>query len=169
MSALSCFLQISAKLALSWILVARSIFGPGSFVISPYLGPFVASFITSVTTWRWTFYLLAILSAVCWILVIALIDETYYNRAIPEEKQPPRKSRLLRLIGVEQWQSRHQRITFARAVMRPFVTIIKLPVLFIFGYYTFTFAWVIGLNTQISVFLTNPKLYNFTPHDLGES
>ena len=49
----------------------------------------------------------------------------------------------------------------------PFSVIVKLPVLLSFGYYIFTFAWVIGLNTQISVFLTNPKLYNFSDKDIG--
>ena len=55
-----------------------------------------------------------------------------------------------------------------RALLRPFLAIVKLPVLLSFGYYVFTFAWVIGLNTQISVFLTNPKLYAFNDKDLGK-
>lgn len=107
------------------------------------------------------------LNAVCLILVIAFVDETYYNRQIPAEKQTKKGSRLLRLVGIEQWKSRHQRVTLGRALLRPFLAVAKVPVLISFAYYTFTFAWVVGLNTQISVFLTNPKLYSFSSKDVG--
>lgn len=108
-------------------------------------------------------------SAICWLLVLAFADETFYDRQIPADQQPERRSRLLRLVGVEQWKTRHQRSSFGRALLRPFVVVFKLPVFLSFLYYVFTFAWVIGLNTQISVFLTNPKLYAFNDKDLGTS
>lgn len=139
----------------------------GFIVLSPYLGPFCASFIVWRSTWRWTYYLVAIVSALCWLAVLALVDETYYNRQIPADRLSERRSRLLRLIGIEQWKSRDQRSSFRQALLRPFLAIVKLPVLLSFGYYIFTFAWVIGLNTQISVFLTNPELYAFNDKDLG--
>ncbi|KAL8949503.1 MAG: hypothetical protein Q9222_004393 [Ikaeria aurantiellina] len=139
----------------------------GFIVLSPYLGPFSASFIVWKTTWRWVFYLLAILSAICLLLILAFADETYYNRAVPTEHQPKRKSRLLRLVGIEQWQTRNQRPSLYSCILRPWLVIAKLPVFLSFCYYTFTFAWVVGLNTQISVFLTDPKLYAFDDRDLG--
>ena len=74
------------------------------------------------------------------------MEETYYNRQIPAEKQATKGSRLLRLVGIEQWKSRHQRGTLGRALLRPFLAIAKVPVLISFVYYTFTFAWVVGLN-----------------------
>ena len=138
-------------------------------MLSPYLGPFCASFIVYKTSWRWVFYLVTLASALCWLLVLALADETFYDRRIPIDKQPLRKSRLLRLVGIEQWKTRHQRTSYGSALLRPFVAIMKLPVFLSFLYYIFTFAWVVGLNTQISVFLTNPKLYNFSNKDLGMS
>ncbi|CAO1605759.1 hypothetical protein XANCAGTX0491_009265 [Xanthoria calcicola] len=139
----------------------------GFIILSPYLGPFSASFIVWKSTWRWAFYLLAMVSALSWLLIVALADETYYDRHIPMDQQPKRKSRLSRLVGIEQWKSRHQRPAFGRALLRPFFAIVKLPVLLSFGYYVFTFAWVIGLNTQISVFLTDPELYGFNEKELG--
>ena len=108
------------------------------------------------------------LNAVCWILAVVFLDETYYNRQIPTDKQAIKKSRLLRLLGTEQWKSRHDRSTLRRALLRPFLAIVKIPVLISFAYYTFTFAWVVGLNTQISVFLTNPSLYAFNDKDVGQ-
>ncbi|KAL8831348.1 MAG: hypothetical protein Q9170_005341 [Blastenia crenularia] len=139
----------------------------GFIILSPYLGPFSTSFIVWKSTWRWAFYLLTMVSALCWLLILAVADETYYNRQIPMDQQPKRRSRLLRLVGIEQWSSRHQRPSFGQALLRPFLAIVKLPVLLAVAYYFFTFAWVVGLNTQISVFLTNPELYDFNDKDVG--
>lgn len=107
------------------------------------------------------------MNAVCLVLVILFVDETYYDRSIPQDQQPIRKSRLARLIGIEQWKSRHQRISFAQACMRPVFTILKLPVLLATVYYIFTFAWVIGLNAATAVFLETT--YKFGPNESGES
>ena len=71
-------------------------------------------------------------------------------------------------MGTEQWKSRHDRSTLGRALLRPFLAIAKVPVLINFAYYTFTFAWVVGLNTQIAVFLTAPSLYAFNDKDVGQ-
>ena len=127
----------------------------------------MASFITWKTKWQWAYWIITILWAVVLILIVAFMDETYYNRKIPRDQQPERKSRLLRLVGYEQWQSRHQRNSFSAAMMRPVVTIIKLPVLFISLYYAFTFAWVIGLNAATGVFLA--EFYHFGPKASGMS
>lgn len=95
------------------------------------------------------------------------MDETYYNRKIPRDQQPERKSRFMRLVGYEQWQTRQQRISFFAAMRRPIITIIKLPVLLISLYYVFTFAWVIGLNSTTGFFLQ--KVYHFGPVASGMS
>ena len=100
--------------------------------------------------------------------VVFFLDETYYSRRIPAEKQAIKRSRRLRLVGIEQWKSRHQRGTFGRSLLRPFLAVAKVPVLVSFVYYTFTFAWVVGLNTQISALLTNPNVYGFDGKDVGQ-
>jgi nitrate/nitrite transporter NarK len=93
------------------------------------------------------------------------MDETFYDRKISRDQQPVRRSRLLRLIGVEQWHSRHQRNTFWQAVKRPAIAITKVPVILVTLYYVFTFGWVIGLNATTGVFLQ--KLYHFGPESSG--
>lgn len=93
------------------------------------------------------------------------MDETIYNRSLSQDQQPVPRSRLLRLVGVEQWRSRHLRQTFFQALMRPFIAISKLPVLLCTIYYFLNFAWVIGVNTTISIWLTT--FYKFTPYNLG--
>jgi nitrate/nitrite transporter NarK len=107
-----------------------------------------------------------ILWAVVLILIVAFMDETYYDRTIPRDQQPARKSRLLRLIGVEQWKSRHQRNTFLQAISRPAIVITKIPVLLTTLYYVFTFGWVIGLNATTGVFLHT--VYHFGPQNSGK-
>ena len=93
------------------------------------------------------------------------MDETIYNRNLTRGQQPLPKSRLLRLVGVEQWRSRHLRQTFLQALMRPLIAISKLPVLLCTVYYFLNFAWIIGVNTTISIWLTT--FYKFTPYNLG--
>jgi nitrate/nitrite transporter NarK len=94
------------------------------------------------------------------------MDETYYNRNISQDQQPVRKSRLLRLIGIEQWHSRGQRNTFWQAVQRPAIAITKVPVFLITLYYVLTFGWVIGLNATTGVFLH--EIYHFGSLSSGQ-
>lgn len=119
----------------------------------------MGSFIIWRSTWPWAYWIITILWAVVLILIVSFMDETFYNRKIPQDQQPLRKSRLLRLVGVEQWKSRHQRNSFWAAMKRPAVTIAKVPVLLTSLYYVFTFAWVIGLNAATGVFLQ--EVYHF--------
>lgn len=107
------------------------------------------------------------LTGLCLICIVLFVDETYYNRRIPASERPVPKSRLMRLIGVEQWKSRNQRSTFYQAFMRPWQVIVKPTVLLSMTYYMFTFAWVVGINTTLSIFLT--PLYNFGLRQIGTS
>ena len=137
----------------------------GGIIVSPYLGPLITAFIVDKEAWPNAFWVNTGLSALCWLLVIGLLDETIYNRSLARDLQPAPRSRLLRLIGVEQWQSRHLRQTFFQALMRPVIAISKLPVLLCTIYYFLNFAWIIGVNATISIWLTT--IYKFTPYNLG--
>lgn len=116
-------------------------------------------------SWRWPFWLYTIETGLCLIAVILLADETYYDRMLSYEKQPPRQSRFLRLIGIEQWRSRHLRNGFGEAMMRAFRTIARPVVLLADFYYMCTFAWVVAINATLSLFLAS--LYNFGPKQIG--
>ena len=91
------------------------------------------------------------------------MDETIYNRN--SAQSPVAKSRLLRLVGVEQWRNRHLRQTFSQTLMRPLIAIWKLPVLLCTIYYFLNFAWIIGVNATVSIWLT--EIYKFKPYNLG--
>ncbi len=123
------------------------------------------AFIINKTKWPVAFWVGTGLTGLCWLLIIAFMDETIYNRALPPNRQPIAKSRVLRLLGIEQWRNRHTRLTFSQAVKRPLIAISKLPVLLGATYYFLNFAWIIGVNATLSVWLT--EFYKFTPYNIG--
>ena len=138
----------------------------GSTIISPYIGPLIAAFIVYKKPWADVFWVNTGLTAFAWLLIVFFMDETIYNRRIEPSAQIPPKSRIMRLIGVEQWKSRHNRQTFTQAILRPLIAISKVPVLLSTIYYFLNFAWIIGVNATISIWLT--EFYHFTPYNLGK-
>ncbi|GAD95174.1 major Facilitator Superfamily protein [Paecilomyces variotii No. 5] len=134
-------------------------------VLSPYFGPLFAAFIISTQSWRIPFVVYTLETFLCLALVVLFVDETYYNRSIPQSAQPPRKSRFMRLIGLEQWKSRSQRSSLKEAIMRPVKVVLKPTVAISVFYYLCTFAWVVGINTTLAMFVT--PLYNFGPLQIG--
>lgn len=135
-------------------------------ILSPYFGPMFTAFIINTLPWQWAFGLYTIMTGLCLIFIMIFADETYYDRRIPVDSQPARGSHFSRMIGIAQWKSRQQRNTFGQALQRPFIAISKLPVLLTTLYYMLTFAWVVGINTTLSIFLT--PLYNFGPKQIGK-
>jgi nitrate/nitrite transporter NarK len=101
----------------------------------------------------------------CLVLAILFVDETYYDRRIPASSQPPRGSKISRLLGIAQYRSRHLRNTLSQALMRPVKVVLKPTVFISCFYYLLTFAWVVGINTTLAIFLT--PLYNFGPLQIG--
>jgi hypothetical protein len=93
------------------------------------------------------------------------VEETYYDRRIASSDQPPKGSRISRLTGLAQFQSRHLRNSFGQACLRPVRVILKPTVFLSCLYYLLTFAWVVGIDTTLSIFLT--PLYNFGPKQIG--
>ncbi len=137
-----------------------------ALVISPFLGPLLGAFMVNFVSWRWPYWVYAIETGIILVLVVLFVDEPYYDRSIPEDQQPIRRSRIRRLIGTEQWQSRHQRNTFLEACMRP-IQAMRWPVFIPCFFYLVTFAWSVGVNNALSVFLS--ELYHFTPKNTGMS
>jgi MFS family permease len=84
------------------------------FIVSPYLSPLFAYFILAGTgnnspekgDWRAVLYLVFGIICLDLILIVAFADETYYNRTISVEEQPPRGSRIMRLLGLWQLKNR---------------------------------------------------------------
>ncbi|KAH7201386.1 MFS transporter [Fusarium oxysporum] len=153
-------------------------------ILSPYMGPLLTAFIITTQSWPIAFwvYFAEVRPATVFITLsskltlpqqtslaltftILFVEETYYDRRITAANQPLRGSRVANLFGFAQYQSRHLRNSFGQACMRPFRVIIKPTVFLSCLYYLLTFAWVVGINTTLSIFLT--PLYNFGPKQIG--
>jgi MFS family permease len=134
-------------------------------IIAPFVGPLVSAFIVNQTTWRWVFWLLTMLSAICWVLCVLFLDETFVNRKAIGDPLAGRKSRVLRLLGVEQHQRNLIGSSFPQALKQTALAITKLPVFLSSLYYMFVFAWVIGLNAAINVFIR--EIYGFRYDQIG--
>lgn len=132
-----------------------------ALILSPFLGALFMAAIISVNTWRWGFAIVCILAGIALLATIAFLDETFYPRHLKAEQVPVRKSRLQRLIGREQYKTKYIGNSFLGAASRPALAICKIPVFLACLYYFLTFAWVIGNNTTISVFLLPEYHYNF--------
>ncbi|KAL4793721.1 major facilitator superfamily domain-containing protein [Aspergillus venezuelensis] len=134
-------------------------------VLSPYMGPMFAAFITSTQIWQWAFGVYAIETGLCLLAIALFVEETYYDRKIKDFELIPNAPRWKRLIGIQQRQTGYIVNTPYDAVMRVVKVILKPVVLWATMYYLLTFAWVVGVNTTLSIFLT--PLYNFGPKQIG--
>ncbi|KAK3938172.1 major facilitator superfamily domain-containing protein [Diplogelasinospora grovesii] len=135
------------------------------FIMSPYMGPLLAAFMIDTKPWPTPFWVYFAETVLCFVLVILFVQETYYDRSIPAEEQPPRGSRIGSLTGASQWKSRHLRNSFPQACWRVVSVVLKPTVALASLYYCLTFAWVVGINTTLSIFLT--PLYDFGPKQIG--
>lgn len=105
------------------------------FLLAPYLGGCFGNFMVgTMGTWRPVMWLCAAQMLTTMVFIILFMDETYYDRTIPRELQPPRGTRLMRLLGI--WQIRHHDYfwTFTKSFMRMFKVVIKPVVLLIMIY-----------------------------------
>lgn len=134
-------------------------------ILSPFLGPLFTAFMLTTQPWQVAFWLYVALTGACLVLVILFMDETYYDRRLAPQLQPVKQSRILRLVGVEQFRTRHLRNSFFGAIMRSIKVISKPTVFISVVYYLLIFSWSVGINTTLSIFLQ--PLYGFGYKQIG--
>lgn len=138
----------------------------GFIVLSPYLGPMLAAFIINTQKWQWAFGVYSIETGLCLLAIILFVEETYYDRKTKQPELVPNAPRWKRMLGVQQHQTGYIPNSPWDAAKRPIVMILK-PVVFLSTlYYLLTFAWVVGINTTLSIFVG--PLYGFGPKQIGE-
>lgn len=100
------------------------------YIASPYLGPCLGNFVVGSTNhWPDVYWMCSGCAGLQLLLVLAFVDETWFNREVPDSKQPSRSGgigRLMRLLGI--WQIRHHNEYFPTAISvckRFFLTIAK--------------------------------------------
>ncbi|KAF4999954.1 hypothetical protein FDECE_11356 [Fusarium decemcellulare] len=132
------------------------------YITSPYWGPLLSNFVVGGThKWQDVFWLGVGVVVIDLILIIAFLDETWYNRDVPTPEQPSRGqgfgSRMLRVTGF--WQLRHHSGYYETAYnsfKRFFLTIMKPVLLLIFFAYFLCFAWAIGINITTAILFALP-------------
>jgi MFS family permease len=106
------------------------------FIASPYFGPLFGNFMLAGLNaqWRPVLWLGFAMQAVFILTCVLFLDETWYKRDVPLERQPRRgKSffdRMLRVTGVWQFKHHDQFFSLRHSVTR-FVQAIMKPVLII--------------------------------------
>lgn len=139
----------------------------GFIVLSPYMGPLLGAFIINTQIWQWAFGVYAIETALCFFVIVLFVDETYYDRRAVEPDLITTGPRWQRMLGIHQIRSRYIKNSLKDVVMRPVIIICK-PVVFIASiYYMLTFAWVVGINTTLSIMLG--PIYGFEAKQLGSA
>ncbi|KAJ5287124.1 hypothetical protein N7478_002810 [Penicillium angulare] len=137
----------------------------GFIVLSPYMGPLLGAFIVNTQIWQWAFGIYTIETGLCLIAIILFVEETYYDRHTIQPELVPNAPRWHRVIGIQQIQTKYIKNSFKDAIMRPFVILGKPVVVLAVFFYLLTFAWVVGINTTLSIFLA-PK-YGFGAKQIG--
>lgn len=106
------------------------------YIGSPLWGPLVGNFVMGATDdWKIVFWVCVAVCALYMVLVVAFLDETWYNRDMPRADQPARGrsfiSRLSRVVGI--WELRYHRFYYksARESYRKFALTFFKPALFI--------------------------------------
>ena len=146
------------------------------FILSPYLGPFFANFIIAGTgDWRAVMWLVFAICSADLVLILLICDETYYNRSVPIDEQPPRPhsllGRLSRIVGV--WQIRYHKNyfkTFSHCLNRLLFTFLKPIIIPAMFYYAMSFMWAVGINITSTILLETPSEaggYDFGPKAVG--
>ena len=115
--------------------------------------------------WYWPFITYTIETALALLLIILLIDETYYDRSIPTSQRPSWGTRFQRLVGIAQRTAKQPSNMFLEAMTRPVKTVCKPVILMTNAFYLMTFAWAVGINSTLTLFLTT--VYGFSTTSIG--
>ncbi|KAI9646743.1 hypothetical protein NHQ30_004741 [Ciborinia camelliae] len=111
-------------------------FGP---LIGPVIGPIVGSYLGETAGWRWTFWLMAILSGVCEVLLVIFFRETYKVRILQQTA-----ARIREETGDESVRSKYEvddsgkrtmKETMKEAFIRPMQMLLFSPALILLSFY----------------------------------
>ncbi|KAK0535172.1 hypothetical protein OC842_002401 [Tilletia horrida] len=81
--------------------------------IGPVAGPLIAGFINENTTWRWTFWVILIWSAVTWILLLFFAPETFAPIVLCKKAKMLRAERK---DGTDRWWAKHERVLAGKSI-----------------------------------------------------
>ncbi|KAF8608516.1 MFS general substrate transporter [Ceratobasidium sp. AG-I] len=130
-----------------------------SFVVSPFLGPFLFGFLVERQTWRWAYGIGCIYSGVVLILIALFLEEPMYDRKYyPAPTQTTRglRRRIETLVGISGVKMYKYRVPILTAIWRPVETLLDPRILLSSLFMGVTFGWTIGINVTLVIFLQTP-------------
>ncbi|CAE6445754.1 unnamed protein product [Rhizoctonia solani] len=130
-----------------------------SFVVSPFLGPFLFGFLVERQSWRWAYGIGCIYSGVVLLLIVLFLDESMYDRKYFPAPTPSTKGlrhRIETLVGITGFKMYKYRIPILTAVWRPFETLLNPRIFLACIFMGITFGWTIGINVTLVIFLQTP-------------
>ena len=134
-----------------------------SFITGGHIAPIIGGYIEKSLTWRWCFYIPAIIAAALLISFILTVPETLYSRTYGESEGSQRGSVENRLLMRRApISSKLQLIDFVRSFQMLLYPSITIPTIYYatsFGYGTILF-----ILTSTNIF---SRLYHLQPYQVG--
>lgn len=138
-----------------------------SFLIGPYVGPFIAALVSERLGWRADFGVLCGFYGFSVLMVIFLGDETLFDRSAPAVKEHGIVAHIKLLLGITGFQLRKARPTVWTVVKDQWALLLRPHLLLpTFGFVMIVTMWTIGLVSTITQFVLPPP-YLFSITDLA--
>lgn len=134
------------------------------FIISPFLSPFAFGFLVARASWRWSYGIGSMYSAVVVLLIALFGEETIYDRTvvpIPSRPTTGRRYRIETLVGITGVKMSKYRASWSQTILSPFNVLWRPHLISILIFEAMVFGFGIGINVTNAVFLASPP-YSFS-------
>jgi multidrug resistance protein len=145
--------------------VGMSLFGMGP-LLGPVVGPIAGAYLSAATSWRWTFWVIAIAYGVCTIAHFFLCHETYAPKLLDRKTKQLQKETGNMALRSAQDTGVSDQERIKRAMIRPFKMFIYSPIVSLMAIYA---AFVYGILYLLYTTFTFvfQQYYSFTPSNVG--
>ncbi|KIJ63734.1 hypothetical protein HYDPIDRAFT_112674 [Hydnomerulius pinastri MD-312] len=134
------------------------------FLISPFVSPFAFGFLVARASWRWSYGIGSIYSAVVLLLIVFFLEETMYDRGT-KRPLPARTSgfryRAETLVGITGYKLAQYRASWSEVAGACLSVIWRPQFIFVVFFEAFVFGFSVGLNVTNVVFLGTPPPVGF--------
>ncbi|PPQ93751.1 hypothetical protein CVT25_008131 [Psilocybe cyanescens] len=134
------------------------------FLVSPFLAAFAFGMLVSRTSWRWSYGIGSIYSAIVVLLIILFMEETMYDRTvkpIPVPTTTGLRRRFEDLVGITGLKMQKFRVSWHDSVMSPFRIVWRPHLLMALIFEAMLFGFSIGINVTNVVFLGTPLPFGY--------
>ncbi|KJX98673.1 putative mfs multidrug transporter protein [Zymoseptoria brevis] len=142
-----------------------SLFSMGP-LLGPVIGPIAGAYLSDATTWRWTFWVIAIAYGVCTIAHFFLCHETYAPTLLARKTKRLQKERGNMELRSAKDSGLSNKVFITRSLVRPFKMFFFSPIVALMAIYAaFIYGILYLLYTTFTFVFTED--YNFTSANVG--